>query len=80
LTATRLLLSRESIKKQVSDMDAIELLVAQHRALEALFGEVLEAADETSRDARFARAGDELTTHLSAEELLFLPRREGAPD
>jgi hemerythrin superfamily protein len=54
-------------------MDAIELLVTQHRALEALLGEVLEAADETSMDARFARAGDELTTHLSAEELIFYP-------
>ena len=54
-------------------MDAIELLVTQHRALEALLGEVLEAADETSMDARFARAGDELTAHLSAEELIFYP-------
>ena len=54
-------------------MDAIELLVTQHRALEALLGEVLKAADETSMDARFARAGDELTTHLSAEEMIFYP-------
>ena len=53
-------------------MDAIELLVTQHRALEALLGEVLDA-DETSMDARFARAGDELTTHLSAEEMIFYP-------
>src|SRR3982751_4711543 len=54
-------------------MDAIELLVTQHRALEALLGEVLDASDETSMDARFARAGDELTMHLSAEELIFYP-------
>src|SRR5881392_3898519 len=54
-------------------MDAIEILVTQHRALEALLGEVLEAADEASMNARFARAGDELTTHLSAEELIFYP-------
>ena len=54
-------------------MDAIELLVTQHRALEALLGEVLDAVDQTSMDARFARAGDELTTHLSAEEMIFYP-------
>src|SRR3982751_951663 len=54
-------------------MDAIELLVTQHRALEALLGEVLGAADEPSMDARFARAGDELTMHLSAEEVIFYP-------
>ena len=53
-------------------MDAIKLLVTQHRALEALLGEVLDA-DETPMDARFARAGDELTTHLSAEEMIFYP-------
>ena len=54
-------------------MDAIEMLVAQHRALEALLGQVLDARDETSLEARFARAGDELTMHLSAEELIFYP-------
>jgi hemerythrin superfamily protein len=54
-------------------MDAIEMLVAQHRALEALLGEVLEAADEASAATRFARAGDELTVHLSAEEAVFYP-------
>ena len=54
-------------------MDAIEMLVAQHRALEALLGQVLDAAEESSMDARFARAGDELTMHLSAEELIFYP-------
>ena len=49
------------------------MLATQHRALEALLGEVLEAADETSMDPRFARVGDELTMHLSAEELIFYP-------
>lgn len=54
-------------------MDSIEMLVAQHRALEALLRNVLESADEPSMAARFAQAGDELTMHLSAEEAIFYP-------
>jgi hemerythrin superfamily protein len=54
-------------------MDSIEMLVGQHRALEALLRNVLEAADEASMAARFAQAGDELTMHLSAEESIFYP-------
>jgi hemerythrin superfamily protein len=54
-------------------MDSIDLLVAQHRTLEDLLGKVLDTSDATVRTALFDEAGDELTMHLSAEEVLFYP-------
>jgi hemerythrin superfamily protein len=54
-------------------MDSIDLLEGQHRTLEDLLRKVLHASDEMSTAALFAKAGDELTMHLSAEELLFYP-------
>lgn len=54
-------------------MDSIDLLVAQHRKMEDLLRKVLDASDATVRGGLFHEAGDELTTHLSAEEILFYP-------
>ena len=54
-------------------MDAIELLVSQHRDMETLARQVLDAADDTTRLALFAQAGDELTAHLASEEQIFYP-------
>jgi len=54
-------------------MDSIDLLEAQHRTLEDLLRKVLHASDELSTAALFAKAADELTMHLSAEEVLFYP-------
>ena len=54
-------------------MDSIDLLVAQHRTMENLLRKVLDASDATVRTTLFQEAGDELTTHLSAEEVLFYP-------
>lgn len=55
------------------DMDSIDLLVAQHRTMENLLRRVLDVSDVAAKTALFQEAADELTTHLSAEELLFYP-------
>jgi hemerythrin superfamily protein len=54
-------------------MDSIELLITQHRMLEGLLRKVLDASDDGSTSALFATAGDELSMHLSAEEVVFYP-------
>jgi hemerythrin superfamily protein len=54
-------------------MDSIDLLVAQHRTMENLLRRVLDVSDVAAKTALFQEAADELTTHLSAEELLFYP-------
>ena len=54
-------------------MNGIDLLVSQHRALEALLDQTLEAKDAHSRRALFRRVGDELSVHLGAEEQVFYP-------
>ena len=54
-------------------MNGIDLLVAQHRALEDLLDRTLEAKDTDSRRELFRRVGDELSVHLGAEEQVFYP-------
>jgi hemerythrin superfamily protein len=53
--------------------DGIDLLVAQHRALEDLLDRTLEATDPAQRRGLFRRVGDELSVHLGAEEQVFYP-------
>jgi hemerythrin superfamily protein len=54
-------------------MNAVDLLVSQHRRLEASLKEVLEASGDAERAARFAAVGDLLTVHIASEEELFYP-------
>ena len=54
-------------------MDAVELLVQQHRALEARMERGLEAADDTARAEALAAIGDELGVHIASEEEVFYP-------
>ena len=54
-------------------MDAIELLIEQHRKMEDLLERVLGAPDLEQKRALFARAADDLTVHLSSEEQVFYP-------
>lgn len=54
-------------------MDAIDLLVNQHRAMEGLCEQLLKAKDDDERLALFKRVGDELTTHIASEEDVFYP-------
>lgn len=53
--------------------EAVDLLVRQHRRLEALLSELSKEAPPAQRSARLRRAGDELAMHLSAEEQVFYP-------
>ncbi|MFT3858261.1 MAG: hemerythrin domain-containing protein [Aquabacterium sp.] len=64
-------------------MNAIDLLIAQHRRMETLAHEVLdhlkqhEGATDIETQATtarlFARAADELTAHIASEEEIFFP-------
>lgn len=57
-------------------MNAIDLLIAQHRTLESKFEDLLAAADSGSAarcKALLAEAGDDLAVHIASEELIFYP-------
>ena len=53
-------------------MNAIEMLVAQHRRMEKMLKELLDAKPEARRPL-FARAADELMSHVLVEETIFYP-------
>ena len=54
-------------------MDAIKLLIDQHRKLESLMKTAVEASGPKARSAALVRVGDDLTKHLTSEEDLFYP-------
>lgn len=54
-------------------MDAIQLLIDQHRMLEERLDAAVAASDPRERAALTAEAGDQLAVHLAAEEDLFYP-------
>jgi hemerythrin superfamily protein len=54
-------------------MNAIDLLVRQHRALETQLRATLEASDARLQRTLFQRVADELSVHISAEEQVFYP-------
>ena len=54
-------------------IDAVELLIAQHRAMERLLQQIKEADDADERGKLFAEAGDQLTVHIKSEEEIFYP-------
>jgi hemerythrin superfamily protein len=54
-------------------MDAIKLLIDQHRKLEAQMKTAVEAHEPKARAASLARVGDDLTKHLTSEEEVFYP-------
>ncbi len=54
-------------------MDAIKLLIEQHRKLEAQMKATVEAHGPGARAAGLARVGDDLTKHLTSEEEVFYP-------
>jgi hemerythrin superfamily protein len=54
-------------------MNAVDLLVTQHRRIEASLKQVLEADDDDARSRCFAEVGDLLTVHIASEEDLFYP-------
>ena len=54
-------------------MNATRLLVAQHRAIEALFAEVACETRRTPRMRAASRLTEELIAHMAAEETIFYP-------
>src|SRR5687768_18598161 len=54
-------------------MDAIKLLIDQHRKLEAQMKTAVEAQEPKARAASLARVGDDLTKHITSEEEVFYP-------
>jgi hemerythrin superfamily protein len=54
-------------------MDAIRVLVAQHRAIEALFEEVEHEKRRRARASATSRLAEELIAHMAAEEAVFYP-------
>jgi hemerythrin superfamily protein len=54
-------------------MDAIQLLIRQHRALERTMKAVLDSEDATLRGDGFKQLADELTMHMTSEERVFYP-------
>jgi iron-sulfur cluster repair protein YtfE (RIC family) len=54
-------------------MNAIHLLVAQHRAIETLFDEVTRETRRHMRSRATSRLTEELIAHMAAEEAIFYP-------
>jgi hypothetical protein len=54
-------------------MDAIDLLVKQHRLLETQLKSLVAADGEEARRASLKEAGDHLGVHLASEEEVFYP-------
>ena len=54
-------------------MDAVELLIHQHRALEGKMTALKDSADDSERAGLLAGVGDDLTVHLASEEEIFYP-------
>lgn len=52
--------------------DAVTMLTAQHREMEAMLKQVQEAEDGAKKDL-FVRAADQLTVHIKSEEEIFYP-------
>lgn len=53
-------------------MNAIDFLIHQHRSMETMLARVIDAADD-ARTRLYAEAADQLTMHISAEEIVFYP-------
>ncbi|MES2536314.1 MAG: hemerythrin domain-containing protein [Pseudomonadota bacterium] len=54
-------------------MDAVELLITQHRALENLLEKAVKETSLEKKKALFTQVGDELTVHITSEEQVFYP-------
>ena len=54
-------------------MDAVELLLQQHRALEARMKALKASTGDVERAGLLAGVGDDLSVHLASEEEIFYP-------
>jgi hemerythrin superfamily protein len=55
------------------EIDAVQLLIDQHRKLERLLEQVLDESNEQKKMTLFDKVGDELTVHIKSEEEIFYP-------
>jgi hemerythrin superfamily protein len=55
------------------NMDAIDLLVEQHRLLEEQLEHLVSAPDDETRRPALAEVGDHLGVHVASEEEVFYP-------
>jgi hemerythrin superfamily protein len=71
-----------TIETAAPEVDAVDMLTAQHRQLEKLFKAVLATDDARQRRQRLTPAADELMVHLGSEEAVFYPavRAAGTED
>src|SRR3712207_6602511 len=54
-------------------MDAVEFLFGQHREMETPLEQVVDAPNDDAKKSLFAKAADQLTVHVTAEEQVFYP-------
>lgn len=54
-------------------MNAVDLLIEQHRLLEAQLDSLVSADDDEARRRFLAEVGDHLGVHLASEEQVFYP-------
>lgn len=54
-------------------MDAVELLIQQHRLLEENMERLEKAGSDAERERLLAEVGDHLTVHITSEEKVFYP-------
>lgn len=55
------------------EIDAVELLTAQHREMEELLRRVAESEEDANRKALYIQTADLLTVHIKSEEEIFYP-------
>ncbi len=58
-------------------MNAIDFLVSQHRSMETMMAGVMDAEGDARRRL-YAEVADQLTMHISAEEVVFYPAVKAA--
>jgi hemerythrin superfamily protein len=73
----------ENIKLQepepmIQEIDAVKLLISQHRSMEEMLEKVMKETGEEKRKSLFAEAGDQLTVHIKSEEDIFYPAVKAA--
>jgi hemerythrin superfamily protein len=59
-------------------LDAVELLIQQHRLLEERMKHLEEASSDADRARLLAEVGDHLTVHILSEEQVFYPAVKAA--
>lgn len=60
-------------------MDAVKLLIEQHRRLEQGMQRLEDAQSDSERTRLLAEVGDHLTVHIASEEQVFYPAVHAAP-